>query len=86
VTILIRLILCIGSMPPTVCPLQPPPAPLRAIARGFFVLLQTGSSPDSVPHHRPRPESSIHTWPHTAPRQVDSLAMAGLFQSRVVHV
>jgi hypothetical protein len=42
VTILLRLILYISYTTSIVSPLNPLPTPLRAIARGFLVLLHVG--------------------------------------------
>jgi hypothetical protein len=51
-TILIGFILYISYITLIVCPPQPSPNPLKAITRGFFVLLHTGIwSPSVIYHH-----------------------------------
>jgi hypothetical protein len=48
----IRLVLYIISIAPITSPTQPPPTPLKAIARGFLVLFHIGIwSPSTTYHH-----------------------------------
>jgi hypothetical protein len=69
VTIPIRLILYISTLPPIISPPQPLPAPLKAIARDFLVLFHIGIwSLSSIYHHlnlfhspSPLPLVSPHT-------------------------
>jgi hypothetical protein len=60
-TILIRLIVYISYIDSIICPLNPLPASLKAIARGFFVLVHVGYM--KFINHIPSPQSPSLTLP-----------------------
>jgi hypothetical protein len=80
VTILIRLISHISYITPIVSLPQPPPIPLKAIARGFFVLSHICIwSPSTIyPHlnllHSPFPLPLVHPT-HTVPNLQSCLSL-----------